>query len=88
MTDRYDPKLSVRSLNDRNGGSSSRDKPASENDPLAELAKIVSGRSAYGAAASPRSRTVPAASEAARRTPQPDPLGDLEAELLSDLQAS
>lgn len=87
MPDRYDPKLSVRPPSDRNTADAHRAKPA-EDDPLVELAKIVSGRSTHGGAgSSPRGRTVPAAPAPARPA-EPDILADLEAELLSDLQAS
>ncbi len=92
MADRYDPKVTVRPTADRKG-SDSRQGPATSDDPLFELARIVSGRGAGAVpvAATPSSRGRPAppppepAKPAAR---EPDILGDLEAELLSDLQAS
>ncbi len=87
MPDRYDPKLSVRAMSDRRG-SEAANKPAAE-DPLMELARIVSGRSTSGGAApQPRSGIAPAASDVARPAESPDVLSDLEAELLTELQAS
>ncbi len=93
MADRYDPKVTVRPASDRKG-SDPRQDPATSDDPLFELARIVSGRGAgaAGAAASasvpPRGRPAPPPEPARPAEPQPDILGDLEAELLSDLQAS
>lgn len=66
-------------------GTETRQSAAS--DPLAELAKIVSGRSQPTAPA--RARVNGAAAEpAAPQPPGGDVLGDLETELLNDLQAS
>jgi hypothetical protein len=93
MADRYDPKVTVRPASDRKG-SDPRQDPATSDDPLFELARIVSGRGAgaAGAAASPpvppRGRPAPPPEPARPAGPEPDVLGDLEAELLSDLQAS
>jgi hypothetical protein len=78
MPDRYDPKLSVRPPGERRPPSAS-----SEDDPLVELARLVTGRSPFDPAASGKNKPVPL-------TPlhAPDPTTDLESELLSDLQAS
>ncbi len=80
-------------MSDRRGADSHQDAAASD-DPLFELARIVSGRGA-GASSAPASPPPPlrgrpqAQPEPARpAAPEPDILGDLEAELLSDLQAS
>ncbi len=82
MSDRNGPKLSARQMSDHQVAEANHE-TAAENDPLAELARIVSGRSSHDPQ---RSRMVPAPARAPR--PRPDVLGDLEAELLSDLQAS
>ena len=93
MADRYDPKVTVRPAADRKG-SDSRQGPATSDDPLFELARIVSGRGAGAAPAgfSPppaRGRPAPPPPEPPKpAAPEIDILGDLEAELLSDLQAS
>jgi hypothetical protein len=77
MADRYDPRLSVRPIGDRRLAQGSQQ---GQGDPLAELARIVSGRG--NTAPALRTSTAPApATEAA-------PLDDLEAELISNLQAS
>ncbi len=92
MADRYDPKVTVRPNADRKGSDSHQDTAASD-DPLFELARIVSGRGA-GAGAAPagaapqRARPAPPPEPARPAPPEPDILGDLEAELLSDLQQS
>jgi hypothetical protein len=78
MSDRYEPKLSVRSPGERKAG----DAPPGD-DPLAELARIVSGRAAHDQPAGGKGR--PAMNAPA---PEPDVERDLEAELLHDLQAS
>jgi hypothetical protein len=75
MADRYDPKLSVRPPGERKAAESTADA-----DPLAELARMVSGR----APSQPDGRG-PAGGDAA---PEADVERDLEAELLNDLQAS
>ncbi len=80
MLDRYDPKSAARSASDGRPGEANQGPSAAKSDPLVELARIVSGRTG-GAAA--RARTMPAAPQ-----PAPDVVDDLEAELLSDLQAS
>ena len=77
MPDRYDPKLSVRPLGERKTAD-----PSSDSDPLAELARIVSGRAPFDPPAG-KSKAVPAPP-----APEPDVERDLEAELLNDLQAS
>ena len=91
MTDRYDPKVSVRPMPDRKG-SDPRQESAEHDDPLFELARIVSGRGAGAVppAPPPRGQPAPAPAPERARPPasEPDVLGDLEAELLSDLQAS
>ncbi len=91
MADRYDPKVTVRPATDRKGPDTQQG-PAASDDPLFELARIVSGRGAGGAsapaAAPSRGRPAPAPEPARPTAPEPDILGDLEAELLSDLQAS
>ena len=80
-------------MGDRKGANSHQGAAASD-DPLFELARIVSGRGA-GASSAPAAPPPPlrgrpqAPPEPARpAAPEPDILGDLEAELLSDLQAS
>ncbi len=92
MADRYDPKVTVRPMTDRKG-SDAHEGAAASDDPLFELARIVSGRgagatpAAAAPASSPRARPTPSP-EPAKPAAEPDVLGDLEAELLSDLQAS
>lgn len=76
MADRYDPKLSVRPPGERKAA-----EPTAEADPLAELARMVSGR----APSDPAGR---ARAEERDRPPEGDVERDLEAELLNDLQAS
>ena len=90
MADRYDPKVTVRPAADRKASDSSQG-PATSDDPLFELARIVSGRGAGAtpAAAPPsRGRPAPPPEPARPSAREPDILGDLEAELLSDLRAS
>ncbi len=91
MADRYDPKVTVRPATDRKE-SNSRQGSASSDDPLFELARIVSGRgvgAAPGGSSPPsRGRPAPPPEPARPATAEPDILGDLEAELLSDLQSS
>jgi hypothetical protein len=82
MPDRYDPKLSLRPGGNRRAA---EPRGSAADDPLAELAKIVSGRSA-GSAHATRSR--PAAPDQGAASSGGDVLGDLETELLNDLQAS
>ena len=83
MADRYDPKLVVRPMGDRRSGEG---RPAGDDDPLIELARLVSGRSPFDAAPGGRTKTVPASqSDIAAGG---DASRDLESELLSDLQAS
>src|SRR5579871_4068133 len=80
MADRYDPKLSVRPLSER--------KPApgaAGEDPLVELARIVSGRSTFDPAPAARAKTVPVNGAVASDVALAN---DLESELLNDLQAS
>ncbi len=79
MPDRYDPKVSVRPLSERRSASAS-----TEDDPLVELARLVTGRSPFDPAASGRNKAAPAVAN----SHVPDPSHDLESELLSDLQAS
>jgi hypothetical protein len=84
MADRYDPKLSLRPVGDRKAADPRRTQGV-QDDPLAELAKLVSGRSTPSSQARARSAP-PTVSE-----PPPqrgDGFGDLETELLNDLQAS
>ena len=78
MPDRYDPKLSVRPAGERKAAD-----PSSDPDPLAELARIVSGRTPFDPPPSAKGKAVPAPPP-----PEPDVERDLEAELLNDLQAS
>ena len=81
MADRYDPKLSLRPVGERRGADPRR-MQAMQDDPLAELAKIVSGRSSGSAASRGR-----APANDAAPAQQTNGL-DLETELLNDLQAS
>jgi len=78
MADRYDPKLSVRPPGERKTAEA-----ASDSDPLAELARIVSGRPPFDPAPAGKGKAV-----ASAPPPEPDVERDLEAELLNDLQAS
>ncbi len=91
MADRYDPKVTVRPTTDRKASDTNQG-PAASDDPLFELARIVSGRGGGGASASAtppsRGRPAPPAEPPKPAAPEPDILGDLEAELLSDLQSS
>lgn len=82
MPDRYDPRLSLRPGGDRKPADVRRG-PA--NDPLAELAKIVAGRPTTPATQRPRANGAP---DPATSPGGGDVLGDLETELLNDLQAS
>ena len=79
MPDRYEPKVSVRPLSERRPAQSQAD-----DDPLIELARIVSGRTT----ADPVPPARPKPASAAPTTTGYDFAGDLEAELLNDLQAS
>ena len=79
MTERYDPKVSVRPLNERRPAQAS---PG--DDPLVELARIVSGRSSFSAPPPQKGRSGPMPEAA----PQADLARDLESELLNDLQAT
>jgi hypothetical protein len=74
MADRYDPKLSVRPPGERRAA-----EPTDEGDPLAELARMVSGRSPADMGGRGQGSDSPAEADVER---------DLEAELLNDLQAS
>jgi hypothetical protein len=85
MADRYDPKVSPRPASDRRPGEPRRNEPGMEDDPLAELAKIVQGRPT-GASASSRGRA--AAANDQKPPSGGNAISDLEAELLNDLQAS
>jgi len=86
MADQYEPKLSGRAAVARKPTEPDNSIPV--NDPLAELARIVTGRSSQGGAPTSRARNGPPPEEAKPPVGKPDILGDLEAELLSDLQAS
>ncbi|MCP4386085.1 MAG: hypothetical protein GY798_32550 [Hyphomicrobiales bacterium] len=79
MPDRYDPKLTVRPPGDRRPVASDEG-----DDPLAELARIVTGRASFDPPPAEKGKTVPAPEEAAEN----DIAADLESELLNDLQAS
>jgi hypothetical protein len=81
MADRYDPRLSVRAVASDRKYSEMNPGEKTDHDPLVELARIVSGRGATGGGAS--ARRPPAAAQVGAGQ-----LGDLEAELLNDLQAS
>ncbi len=82
MPERYDPKGPTRQQVERRSADVNR---AAAEDPLAELAKMVQGRPTSAATAA-RGRSAPA--KATSANPKSDPLNDLEAELMSDLQAS
>ena len=77
MSDRYDPKTSARPQGDRRPGA------ATDDDPLAELARIVTGRSSFGSQGRDQAGEGPEGSGDAG-----DGAADLESELLNDLQAS
>ncbi len=83
MADKNDP---------RPGGADDEPRPAADtpatDDPLAELARIVSGKPFGDAAPQPTRPTPRAEPEPTPPKPASDILGDLEAELLSNLQAS
>ena len=79
MPDQYDPRVTPRSTNGHRQADPRRGGAGTEDDPLAELAKIVHGR--------PGTATAPAVRGAARPSGEGG-LDDLEAELLNDLQAS
>ncbi len=81
MADRYDPKLSVRPLSERRPAA-----PSDEDDPLVELARIVSGRSTFDPAPAAKNKTVPVGGGG--YSVDPSLANDLESELLNDLQAS
>ncbi len=93
MADRYDPKVTVRPATDRKGPDAHQS-AASNDDPLFELARIVSGRGAGAGVPAPApspvrsSRPAPAPEPPRPPAGEPNVLDDLEAELLSDLQAS
>ncbi|MHA1157462.1 MAG: SPOR domain-containing protein [Alphaproteobacteria bacterium] len=83
MPDKKDPQLS------RKGDAPPRDTNAPMlDDPLAELARIVSGKPATSDAPRPRPAPRPTTPAASPPDASADILGDLEAELLSNLQAS
>lgn len=79
MPDQYDPRVSPRSTTGHRPADPRRGKAEAEDDPLAELAKMVHGRPSPSAAP---------ADKGAARAPGSGGLADLEAELLNDLQAS
>ena len=54
MADRYDPKLSVRPLSERKPANPA----AADEDPLVELARIVSGRTTFDPGPAQRAKTV------------------------------
>lgn len=95
MPDRYDPKLSVRSTGGRPPAEGPERQESNVDDPLVELARIVSGSSNSenhtGRPEESSSQEPPAASEATPQQPLPseaDLAKDLESELLNELQAS
>jgi hypothetical protein len=79
MPDQYDPRVAARSTNGHRQADLRRGAAGTEDDPLAELAKIVHGRPSTAAAPAARSTARPSGDSG---------LDDLEAELLNDLQAS
>lgn len=99
MPDRYDPKFSVRSTDDRPPAEDSGESEANPDDPLVELARIVSGRSAIekhsGASensgvleGAPEQESISKSDELLPLPSDADLAKDLEAELLNELQAS
>src|SRR5688572_14472750 len=84
MSDRFDPKPSARPTGGRSGPGGAAE------DPLAELARIVSGRSPFDPpAAKPDRPTASAGNSQHGPLPSEAELArDLEAELLNELQAS
>ncbi len=78
MPDRYDPKLTVRPPGERKAA-----EPTVDGDPLAELARIVSGKPPTESPS-----TKGRAPSGSGQDADPDIERDLEAELLNDLQAS
>ena len=81
MADRYDPKLSVRPLSERKPATPA----AADEDPLVELARIVSGRTTFDPGPAQRTKTVPVNASVSSDVALAN---DLELELLNDLQAS
>ncbi len=80
MPDRYDPKLSVRPLGERKS-----DAARTDDDPLAELARIVTGRSTFEPAPAGGGSRSAGSTETSSEA---NLANDLESELLNDLQAS
>ena len=83
MADRYEPKLSVRPMSERKPAAA----PGADSDPLVELTRIVTGRTAFDRPVTAKNKTVPATGGGMAAT-NVAVATDLEAELLNDLQAS
>ncbi|MCW5713888.1 MAG: SPOR domain-containing protein [Bauldia sp.] len=83
MDDRYSMRAPLRPIG---RGANPVAPPPADDDPLVELARIVSGRPAAAAEPAPRRRGASLADEPGMS--EADLARDLEAELLSDLQAS
>ena len=89
MPDRYDPKLSVRPPADRKNPDGRGGQGPGGEDPLVELARIVSGRSAFENIAPKSEKPAPPPVSAPQALPsEADLARDLESELLNELQAS
>src|SRR5690349_13580161 len=88
MADRYDNSFSRRAPADGNTGRRNEQSSAAEDDPLVELARIVSGKSSFDDIVGSRS---PMAAPTVRPSQSPqvrDTSFDLESELMNDLQSS
>ena len=91
MPDRYDPKLSIRPTGDRKPSERAEGQGPEADDPLAELARIVSGRAdptGNPARTEKPGVRVPPASQPQPLPSEADLARDLESELLNELQAS
>ena len=91
MPDRYDPKLSVRPAGDRKPSEKAEGQGPEADDPLAELARIVSGRADPVATSGMTEKSavrVPPTSQPQPLPSEADLARDLESELLNELQAS
>jgi len=83
MADRHNSTLAVRA-SDRKFAEPEQPETA-ESDPLTELARVVSGRGRGGAAAVARARGNASAPGPAP-APRPNMLGDLEAEMMGNIE--
>jgi cell division septation protein DedD len=88
MADRYDNSFSRRpQATDGNTGRRNEQPPATEDDPLVELARIVSGKSSFDDIVGSRAPAAPTVRPAQAANVR-DTSFDLESELMNDLQSS